>query len=36
MLTRERRIRYQVMSVTPFDWVSEANKLAEAIKQMSA
>jgi len=30
-----RRIRYQVLGVTPLDYKSEANKLAELIKQMS-
>ena len=29
------RIRYQVMGVTPLDYKSEGNKLAELIKQMN-
>jgi hypothetical protein len=35
MLTGDDRIRYQVVSATPLDYKSEANKLAELIKQMS-
>lgn len=35
MLTRDCRVRYQVMGVTPMDWKSEGHKLAELIKQMS-
>lgn len=33
LLTRFNRIRYQVMSASPLNYVAEANKLAELIKQ---
>lgn len=33
MLTPLNRIRYQVMSAAPLNYVAEANKLAELIKQ---
>lgn len=35
LLTDDARIRYQVVSAVPMDYKSEANKLAELIKQMS-
>lgn len=33
VLTPLNRIRYQVMSAAPLNYVAEANKLAELIKQ---
>lgn len=33
VLTLFKRIRYQVMSAAPLNYVAEANKLAELIKQ---